>query len=144
MRNRSHLAALPGRAGETRMLNDSSLQPPKTDRSGRRSRRGDHLMGCSSSALPSPGHPDLVPVTVTDGTEPLFERLQPRSEHVVTYLGDHLVLIHFVAGEPRVPLDIRVITECNRASGYRGRYVRARSPVALSPMVNAMAWCWSS
>jgi hypothetical protein len=53
-------------------------------------------------------------VAVTDGTEPLFERLQPRTEHSVTYLGDHLVLVRFVAVKPGRPLDIRILDICLR------------------------------
>src|SRR6266487_3222462 len=63
-----------------------------------------------------------------DRTEPLLECLQARNEHTVAYLGDHLALVRFVAVELRRPLDIRVITKCDRTGDHRGNVPADRQP----------------
>src|SRR6266567_2186080 len=76
-----------------------------------------------ASRGPSPGFQESH-----DRTEPLLECLQARNEHAVTYLGDHLVLVRFVAVELRRPLDIRVITKCDRTGDHRGNVPADRQP----------------
>src|SRR6266487_5298717 len=51
--DRAHLAALPGRAGGTRHLIDSSLRPAKTDRAGRRRVRGGRARPRFAAPRPS-------------------------------------------------------------------------------------------
>src|SRR6266567_2935196 len=73
-----------------------------------------------------PGSSSCAPRSLTwlwgsqGGTEALLECLQARNEHAVTYLGDHLVFVGFVAVELRRPFDIRVITKRDRTRGHHG------------------------